>query len=161
MRNYNRNSKPFFVSFNLEITLYTGYGWHIDGSYFKKPTSNGLYHIIECSSSGDTLFANMTEIFENLNPERKDFWNRLSTVSKRVGGFVHPLVYPHPLTNKPTMVFNLGMKRSGFSDLFALDYGLENEKIFNETETDKIAKSIAEELNNNHVRFEILKLNLF
>ena len=123
-----------------------GYGWHIDGSYFKKPSSHGLYHIIECTSSGDTYFADLANVIDGLDDKTKDFWFRLFWKSRRVGGFVHPLVYPHPLSGEPTMVFNLGMKRSGYVDFFVLDFGTSGEKVYSEQETDEIAKSIAEEL---------------
>ena len=38
--------------------------------------------------------------------------------SDRRSGVVHPMIYPHPLTGKPTMCFHLGM-----TDHYIYDYG--------------------------------------
>ena len=127
-----------------------GYGWHIDGSYYAKPNSHALYHIIQRTSVGHTYFVDLTKVLENLDDKLRDFWWRLSWKSRRSGTLVHPLVYPHPVSGQPTMVFNLYLntkiKGSRVSDQFILDYGTALEKVYSESETEAIAKSIAQEL---------------
>ena len=131
-----------------------GYGWHIDGSYYPKPNSHALYHIIRCTSVGHTYFVDLAIVIENLDEQTRDFWWKLSWKSCRAGTLVHPLIYPHPDTGQPTMVFNLylsfikvhSQKSTKLSDLFILDYGTDQEKVYSEVETEAIAKSIAQEL---------------
>ena len=127
-----------------------GYGWHIDGSYRPKPNSYALYHTIQSTSVGHTYFVDLTTVMENLDEETKHFWWRLSWKSHRADTLVHPLVYPHPISGYPTMVFNLYLscfkKKKRVKDLFILDYGTPQEKVCSDVETEAIAKSIAQEL---------------
>ncbi len=80
-------------------------GWHIDGTMHEKPYSHSLYHIIECPREGATIFAPLTDIVENISPEKRSWWERLHMVSDRIGE-THPLIYPHPDTGKPVMCFH-------------------------------------------------------
>ena len=80
-------------------------GWHIDGTFLEKPYSHSLYHIIECPREGATVFAPLTEIVENLSLEKRSWWERLHMVSDR-NDATHPLIYPHPDTEKPVMSFH-------------------------------------------------------
>ncbi len=92
-------------------------GWHVDGSFQEKPFSHSIYHIIECPLQGDTVFVPLTEVIASLSDEKRAFWERLYMgTSRRGGDLVHPHIYPHPLTKKPTMVFHTGMTECYFLD---------------------------------------------
>jgi taurine dioxygenase len=101
-------------------------GWHIDGSFQEKPFSHSIYHIIDCPSDGATVFANLNELIECLDEEKKTLWDRLYMASDRRGGVTHPHMYPHPLTGKSTLCFHLGM-----TDHYILDYGTSKVRILN------------------------------
>lgn len=116
-------------------------GWHIDGSFQERPFSHSIYHIIECPSKGATVFAPLNEVIEGLENEKRNLWNRLYMASDRRGNIVHPHVYPHPLTKKPTLCFHLGM-----TDHYILDYGTPNAKVLNRQETEMIKRGIHQEL---------------
>lgn len=115
-------------------------GWHIDGSFQERPFSHSIYHIIECPSKGATVFAPLTELIEGLDDEKRKLWDRLYMASDRRGNIIHPHVYPHPLTQKPTLCFHLGM-----TDHYVLDHGTPNAKVCNEQESELIRRGIHHE----------------
>ena len=115
-------------------------GWHIDGSFQEAPFSHSIYHIISVPTSSSTVFAPLTEIIENLAPEKKAFWDRLWMVSDRRSGPKHPLIYTHPESGKPTLCFHLGM-----TERFLLDMGLKTEKYLSPSETEEVLESIHHE----------------
>lgn len=51
----------------------------------------------------------LLELYEGAPPPVRDRWRSAWVVSDRREGPVHPLVYPHPETGLPTMLFHLGM----------------------------------------------------
>lgn len=50
---------------------------------------------------------------------------------------LHPLVYPHPVTNLPTMCFHLGMTAA-----YVWDYGTDKQRVTSPEETVKIHEEI-------------------
>jgi alpha-ketoglutarate-dependent taurine dioxygenase len=75
-------------------------GWHIDGSFQPAPFAYSLYHMVCVPRKGDTVFAPLNEIVENLPSAKRNEWERLWMMSDRRTGPIHPLIYPHPVTQK-------------------------------------------------------------
>jgi alpha-ketoglutarate-dependent taurine dioxygenase len=71
---FNPDSFYFYV-YNRWTNIGTT-GWHIDGTYHEKPYSHSIYHIVECPTDGATVFAPLTEILENLSPEKRGWWEQ-------------------------------------------------------------------------------------
>jgi alpha-ketoglutarate-dependent taurine dioxygenase len=92
-------------------------GWHIDGSFQDKPFKVQTMHFWAVSKAGATLFSPLREVIANLDDETRKMWDRLWFASDH--GQVHPLIYPHPVTNEPTMCFHCG---EPFVNAFAVDY---------------------------------------
>lgn len=116
-------------------------GWHIDGSFMKKPFSHSLYHIISVPERGSTSFISLSEVVSGLSQERRNLWNRLWMVSDRRSGLVHPLIYTHPETGLPTLCFHLGMTEG-----FILDYGSYQQRDLSVSESFEILQQIKSEI---------------
>ena len=56
-------------------------GWHIDGSFQPAPFAYSLYHMVCVPLKGDTVFAPLNEIVDNLPSEKRNEWERLRVVS--------------------------------------------------------------------------------
>ncbi|KAA6429862.1 MAG: hypothetical protein FRX49_00294 [Trebouxia sp. A1-2] len=106
-------------------------GWHIDGSFMAKPFAYSTYHI------GDTIFAPLAEVTESLSSERRERWERLHMLSDRRGGVAQPLIYPHPITGKPTMCLHTGM-----TDAYVWDLDTPQERVAGSAETRQILGEI-------------------
>eukprot|EP00656_Telonema_subtile_P052958 TRINITY_DN7522_c0_g1_i2.p1 TRINITY_DN7522_c0_g1~~TRINITY_DN7522_c0_g1_i2.p1 ORF type:complete len:259 (+),score=58.68 TRINITY_DN7522_c0_g1_i2:72-848(+) len=98
-------------------------GWHIDGSFMQRPFKVQTMHFWAVNNGGSTLFAPLNETIGSLDPERQQLWNKLWFVTE--GGIVHPLVYPHPVSQQPTLCFHCGPH---FVKTFAVDYDRESHK---------------------------------
>jgi len=72
--------------------------WHIDGSFQPVPFAYSLYHMVCVPLKGDTVFAPLNEIVDNLPSEKRNEWERLWMMSDRRTGPIHPLIYLHPIT---------------------------------------------------------------
>lgn len=120
-------------------------GWHIDGSFLDAPYSYSLYHIISVPHKGDTVFAPLTELIENLGCEKRRRWERLWMVSDRRECVVHPLIYSHPISKKKILCFHLGM-----TEAFIWDYGKEHERLTSSSETMSIINEIHHEFVKNN-----------
>ena len=85
-------------------------GWHIDGTRLVKPFKIQTMHFWSVSKGGATLFSPLNELVESLPDWQRADWETLYFSGKcwRFGGSVHPLIYPHPITDKSTMVFHCG-----------------------------------------------------
>jgi alpha-ketoglutarate-dependent taurine dioxygenase len=75
-------------------------GWHIDGSFHPAPFAYSLYHMVSIPLKGETVFAPLNEIIENLPSAKRNELERLWVMSDRRTGPIHPLIYPHPVTQK-------------------------------------------------------------
>lgn len=75
-------------------------GWHIDGSFQPEPFTHSLYHMVSVPTDGATQFLPLTELIENLEPEKFAKWNQLWMMSDRRSGPIHPLIYKHPVSRK-------------------------------------------------------------
>jgi len=51
--------------------------WHIAGSFQPAPFPYGLYHMVCVPLKGDTVFAPLNEIVENLLSEKRNILERL------------------------------------------------------------------------------------
>ncbi|XP_062589814.1 alpha-ketoglutarate-dependent 2,4-dichlorophenoxyacetate dioxygenase-like, partial [Saccostrea cucullata] len=116
-------------------------GWHIDGSFMREPFKMSLYHMVAVPKRGDTAFVPLTDLIESLQPEVRDRWERLYMVSDRRSKSTHPLIYPHPVTKKPTLCFHLGM-----TDAFMWDAGTDKERMTDWPETKHILMEIHQEI---------------
>jgi alpha-ketoglutarate-dependent taurine dioxygenase len=58
-------------------------GWHIDGSFQPAPFTYSLYHMVSVPLNGDTVFALLNEIVENLPSAKRNEWERLWMMSDR------------------------------------------------------------------------------
>lgn len=120
-------------------------GWHIDGSFMTEPFKFSLYHMVAVPKSGDTAFVPLTKLIESLQPDVRARWERLYMVSDRRLKLIHPLIYSHPVTKKPTLCFHLGM-----TDAFAWDAGTDKERITEWPETKHILTEIHQEIEKNN-----------
>lgn len=83
--------------------------WHNDGSFNADTFSHSGYHIIRpAEKGGGTYFAHQGAAYDVLPEDRKEFWNRLSSVNS-ASGVVHPLVHEHPITKRRCIWLHLGM----------------------------------------------------
>ena len=59
---------------------------------------------------GSTLFSPLTEVIESLPKHIRCEWEKLYFLSGNIGRstVVHPLIYPHPITRKPTLCMHCG-----------------------------------------------------
>jgi len=97
-------------------------GWHIDGTFRKCPYSYSLYHMYEVPhTGGDTMFFPFTELIEHLPENTRLKLEKLWMLSDRRGKLIHPLIYPHPKTGRPTMCMHLGMINAFVSNYQSLD----------------------------------------
>mmetsp|Transcript_39918 Transcript_39918/g.113214 ORF Transcript_39918/g.113214 Transcript_39918/m.113214 type:complete len:310 (-) Transcript_39918:215-1144(-) len=84
-------------------------GWHIDGSFMECPYQVSLYHMHSVPKKGATTFLPLAEVIERMPEEQRSKWERLWMCSGRQSGPVHPVIYKHPRTGRPTMCLHLGM----------------------------------------------------
>ena len=64
-------------------------GWHIDGSFQPATFTYSLYHMASVPLKGDTVFAPLNEIVENLPSANRNKWERLWMMSdRRTGPFI-------------------------------------------------------------------------
>lgn len=82
-------------------------GWHIDGTFKPAPYPFSLYHMVSVPTKGATNFIPLTEVIENLEPEKRAKWDQLWMKSDREPAYVHPLIYKHPVTRKLVSESNL------------------------------------------------------
>jgi len=115
-------------------------GWHIDGSFQEAPFSHSIYHIISVPTVSATVFAPLTDIVENLDPEKKALWDRLWMVSDRRSGPKHPMIYKHPESGKPVLCLHLGMTEG-----FLKDLGKKEQKYLTQEETEEVLNGIHHE----------------
>jgi alpha-ketoglutarate-dependent taurine dioxygenase len=81
-------------------------GWHIDGSFQPAPFAYSLYHMVSLPLKGDTVFAPLNEIVDNLPSEKRNEWERLWMMSDRQTGPILPLIYPHTIAQKKVNLKN-------------------------------------------------------
>lgn len=83
--------------------------WHNDGSFLAATFSHSGYHIIRpAEHGGGTHFAHQGLAFDALADDRKERWQRLSSVNS-ASGVVHPLVHRHPISGQKCIWLHLGM----------------------------------------------------
>ena len=56
--------------------------------------------MISVPLNGDTVFAPLNEIVEILPPAKRNEWERLWMMTDQLTGPIHPLIYPHPITQQ-------------------------------------------------------------
>lgn len=114
----------FDIRIGPETRVANGESWHTDLSCEPIPPSASALYITETppSGGGDTLFANMTDVFESLSPPIRDMLIGLNAfhsgeqdlraygVRLRPGqtypSAVHPVVIRHPRTGEPVLYVN-------------------------------------------------------
>lgn len=119
-------------------------GWHIDGSFMDKPFKFSLYYIASAPKKGGTVFIPLKELIESLSEEKRQRWEKLWMVSDRQSRIIHPLIYPHPSTKKPTLCFHLGMTEG-----FCWNYQSKDERWTSWSETEEILSEIHAEIESN------------
>jgi alpha-ketoglutarate-dependent taurine dioxygenase len=75
-------------------------GRHIDGIFQPAPFAYSLYHTVSVPLNGNTVFAPLNEIVQNLPSAKRNELERLWVMSFRRTGLIHSLIYPHPITRK-------------------------------------------------------------
>lgn len=116
-------------------------GWHIDGSFQPEPFAYSIYHMVSVPKSGATSFVPLSEIIERMDPDKRARWDRLWMMSDRRTGPIHPLIYKHPITQKPVLCFHLGMTES-----FVWDYQNPQQKVAGRDESRRIVREIHDEI---------------
>lgn len=120
-------------------------GWHIDGAVFEKPFAYTILHVVSAPTKGATEFVGFAELLDSISPDTRQRWERLWTLPNKEPGYIHPLIYKHPVTKQTVMCFHLG-----FTKAFIWDYGTDKERVTSEEETAQIKKEIIEELTKNN-----------
>ena len=83
--------------------------WHNDGSFNTDTFSHAGYHIVRpAERGGGTCFAHQGAAYDALPEDRREFWERLSSVNS-ASGVVHPAVHVHPLSGRKSLWLHLGM----------------------------------------------------
>ncbi|PWJ21396.1 TauD/TfdA dioxygenase family protein [Jannaschia seohaensis] len=83
--------------------------WHNDGSFLPATFSHSGYHIIRpAENGGGTHFAHQGRAFAALPEDRRERWQRLSSVNS-ASGVVHPVVHVHPVSGQRCIWLHLGM----------------------------------------------------
>jgi len=119
-------------------------GWHIDGSFQRAPFAYSLYYMHSVPEKGATSFISLYDLISSLDAKRKSKWDRLWMISDSRSDVIHPLIYNHPVTERETLCFHLGM-----TDAFAVDYDAARHKaarVCDAEETDAILKEIHDEI---------------
>ena len=87
--------------------------WHSDLTFKEQPSIYSILHMIECPKmGGDTLWANLYQVFEELSPPLQDLCEGLSAIhNARPHGrpevmHAHPLVRIHPQTGRKVLFVN-------------------------------------------------------
>lgn len=89
--------------------LGVGPQWHNDGSFESNPFSHVAMHSIRAPEKGaGTYFAHLGAAYDELPPEKQEYWERLTSVNSN-SGVLHPLVSKHPLTGRKSVWLHLGM----------------------------------------------------
>jgi hypothetical protein len=67
-------------------------------------------HFWKVIKDGNTWFSPLSEVIETLPPHIRAEWEKLYFLSGNVGRgtVVHPLIYPHPVTHRPTLCMHCG-----------------------------------------------------
>ena len=66
-------------------------------------------HFWANSKNGATLFSPLNDLVESLSSEERRVWDSLYFLSgSGRETLAQPLIYPHPVTGKPTMCFHCG-----------------------------------------------------
>eukprot|EP01083_Nonionella_stella_P143762 447468_1 len=92
-------------------------GWHIDGTFLKEPYNYCMMHIISVPKEGfgETAFISSSSAIDHVldkNKEWKEFkrlLDRLYFVGTSPNYAIHPMIYTHPATQRPTILMHLGM----------------------------------------------------
>jgi len=87
--------------------------WHSDLTFKEQPSIYSILQMIECPEmGGDTLWANLYQVFEELSPPLQDLCEGLSAIhNARPHGrpevmHAHPLVRIHPETGRKVLFVN-------------------------------------------------------
>jgi len=115
-------------------------GWHIDGSFMEEPFDFAVYHMVSVPKTGSTAFIGFEELVNSLRQDQLALWKRLWMVGNN-RDVIHPLIYSHPVTQKPVLCFHLGM-----IDCFVWDYGSKSQKMTDRKETLAILQEIYREI---------------
>jgi len=100
-------------------------GWHLDGSFLPKPYNFSMMHIISAPKPGygQTAFISSRLAVEQVLQKHSQLeelngvLHRLYFVGTSPNHAIHPVIYPHPVTKKPTMLLHLGMT-SAFIEVY-------------------------------------------
>ena len=87
-------------------------GWHIDGTFLKKPFKVQTMHFWSVSEHGSTLITplkNALELLQKKDPEMRAYLDTLYFMSNDYFTPPFPLFCKHPLTGEETMAFHLGL----------------------------------------------------
>ena len=74
------------LNFEMREYVFAGVGhtrWHINGSFQPAPFAYSLYHMVCVPLKGDTVFAALYEIVDNLPFDKRNKWEGLWMMSDR------------------------------------------------------------------------------
>ena len=77
--------------------------------------------MVSVPTDGATQFIPLTELIENLEPEKFVKWNQLWMMSDRRSGPIHPLIYKHPISKKLVKLIFLNLISQPTSCLLSLN----------------------------------------
>lgn len=85
-------------------------GWHIDGTFQKRPFMYQTMYFPSVAKEGDTHFIPLKELYDSFSADEREEYNKLWMVIGRREALVHPLVYKHPFRpgDEATMLFHCG-----------------------------------------------------
>jgi taurine dioxygenase len=87
--------------------------WHSDLTFMEKPSICSILHMVECPEmGGDTLWANLYQVFEELSPPLQELCEGLTAIHNAEPHgrpevmHAHPLVRLHPETGRKVLFVN-------------------------------------------------------
>jgi taurine dioxygenase len=87
--------------------------WHSDLTFMPQPSIYAILHMVKCPEiGGDTLWANLYKVFEDLSPPLQDMCEGLTAIHNAEPHgrpevmYAHPLVRVHPETGRKVLFVN-------------------------------------------------------
>ncbi len=87
--------------------------WHSDLTFREQPSIYAILHMVQCPElGGDTLWANLYQVFEELSPPLRDLCEGLTAIhnaephGKPEILYAHPMVRIHPETGRKVLFVN-------------------------------------------------------
>lgn len=89
--------------------------WHSDDSHSKNPAHVSIFHMTEAvTQEWETSFISLHQIYSKLNEDVKKKWNGIKVMYSG-NDSIHPLLWIHPFTGKPSVYFDFRFAKEVFN----------------------------------------------